>query len=177
VPEERNGHAAVGTLTLAENALLSGYSRKALLAAGFVRSGAVTAFAADIIQRFGVKAGGAHAMASSLSGGNLQKFVVGREVLQNPAVLVAAQPTWGVDAGAAAAIHQAILDLAAAGAAVVIVSQDLDELLAITDRLAVINAGRLSRTLVTKDATIAEIGLLMGGLHDLSSTPAEPVHA
>ncbi len=177
VPEERNGHAAVGTLSLAENALLSGYSRKALLAGGFVRSGAVTAFAADIIQQFGVKAGGVQATASSLSGGNLQKFVVGREVLQNPAVLVAAQPTWGVDAGAAAAIHQAILDLAAAGAAVVIVSQDLDELLAITDRLAVINAGRLSRTLATKDATIAEIGLLMGGLHDMSAATPEALHA
>ena len=84
-------------------------------------------------------------MASSLSGGNLQKFVVGREILQTPGVLVAAQPTWGVDAGAAAAIHQALVDLAANGTAVLVISQDLDELLSLTDRLAVINEGVLSR--------------------------------
>jgi simple sugar transport system ATP-binding protein len=92
-------------------------------------------------------------------------------------VLIAAQPTWGVDAGAAAAIHQALLDLAAHGVAVLVVSQDLDELLALTDRLAVINVGRLSRPLVTAEASVEEIGLLMGGLHDLpDETPTIDQH-
>jgi simple sugar transport system ATP-binding protein len=167
IPEERNGHAAVPDLTLAENALLSAFDRRALLTNGVIRHGRATSFAAEVIDRFSVKATGPEARASSLSGGNLQKFVVGREILQAPAVLLAAQPTWGVDAGAAAAIHQALLDLASHGVAVLVVSQDLDELLALTDRLAVINGGRLSRPLVTAEASIEEIGLLMGGLHDL----------
>ena len=106
-------------------------------------------------------------LARSLSGGNLQKFVVGREVLQNPGVLVVSQPTWGVDAGAAAAIHQALITLAANGAAVLVISQDLDELLMLTDRLAVINVGVLSDPLVTASASVEEIGLLMGGAHGM----------
>ena len=94
--------------------------------------------------------------------------MVGREILQKPTVLVVSQPTWGVDAGAAATIHQALADLAAEGVAVVVVSQDLDELLAITDRLAVINVGVLSQAMVTRDASVEEIGLLMGGVHGLA---------
>ena len=87
---------------------------------------------------------GPEATAGSLSGGNLQKYIMGREILQQPGVLVVSQPTWGVDAGAAAAIHQALVDLAAAGSAIVVISQDLDELLSLCDTLAVINEGRLS---------------------------------
>ena len=167
IPEERNGHAAIPDLTLAENALLSAFDRRALLTNGIIRYARATSFAAEVIERFSVKTTGPDARASSLSGGNLQKFVVGREILQAPNVLIAAQPTWGVDAGAAAAIHQALIDLAGHGVAVLVVSQDLDELIALTDRLAVINGGRLSRPLVTGEATLEEIGLLMGGLHDL----------
>jgi len=101
--------------------------------------------------------------AASLSGGNLQKFIVGREILRNPVVLVVSQPTWGVDAGAAAVIRQALLDLAAGGAAVLVTSQDLDELAEITDRIAVMFHGRLSEPMVTADATREKLGLLMGG--------------
>ena len=125
------------------------------------------------VERFRVVTSGIEAAASSLSGGNLQKFIVGREILQTPGVLVASQPTWGVDAGAAAAIHQALSDLAANGAAVLVISQDLDELLTLTDRLAVINQGVLSRPLVTREASIEEIGLLMGGLHGAASEPPQ----
>jgi simple sugar transport system ATP-binding protein len=90
---------------------------------------------------------------------------MGREILQKPTVLVVSQPTWGVDAGAAAAIHQAIVDLAATGSAIVVISQDLDELLSLCDTIAVINEGRLSKAIAVKDADIEEIGLLMGGIH------------
>ena len=176
IPEERNGHAAITDLTLAENALLSAFDRRALLTNGIIRYARATSFAAEVIDRFSVKATGPEARASSLSGGNLQKFVVGREILQAPNVLIAAQPTWGVDAGAAAAIHQALIDLAGHGVAVLVVSQDLDELIALTDRLAVINGGRLSRPLVTADATLEEIGLLMGGLHDLPDAVPAVAH-
>ena len=98
--------------------------------------------------------------------------IVGREILQTPGVLVVSQPTWGVDAGAAATIHQALADLASGGTAVLVISQDLDELLAITDRLAVINVGVLSKSLVTADASVDEIGLLMGGVHGMEAEPA-----
>ena len=171
VPEEREGHGAVTDMTLIDNAMLSGYRRMGLTASGFIRRRAATGFAQAVLERFRVVASSLEAAASSLSGGNLQKFIVGREILQTPGVLVAAQPTWGVDAGAAAAIHQALIDLAANGAAVLVISQDLDELLTLTDRLAVINQGVLSRSLVTHEASIEEIGLLMGGLHGLEREP------
>jgi simple sugar transport system ATP-binding protein len=158
-------------MTLVENATLSGYRRMRLLASGFFRGSAATRYAKSVVERFRVVASGVEAAASSLSGGNLQKFIVGREILQSPGVLVAGQPTWGVDAGAAAAIHQALIDLAANGAAVLVISQDLDELLTLTDRLAVINEGVLSPPLVTHEASVEQIGLLMGGLHGLERVP------
>ncbi|HEY2890101.1 MAG TPA: ABC transporter ATP-binding protein, partial [Dongiaceae bacterium] len=105
------------------------------------------------------------AQARSLSGGTLQKFIVGREIMQQPGVLVVSQPTWGVDAGASAAIQQALLDLAAAGAAVLVISQDLDEIFSICDRVAVIAGGRLSPARPVGQVTIEEIGLMMGGTH------------
>jgi len=168
VPEERNGHAAVPGMTLVENAVLSGHHRMGLVSSLFVRAGAAARFAGEVVRAFDVRTPGTDVAAGSLSGGNLQKFVVGREILQNPTVLVVSQPTWGVDAGAAATIHQALADLAAEGVAVVVVSQDLDELLAITDRLAVINVGVLSSAMVTREASVEEIGLLMGGVHGLA---------
>jgi simple sugar transport system ATP-binding protein len=169
VPEERNGHGAVATMSLAENGLLSGHLRGALVRLGIVDRRRTHAFADRVIQRFDVRTTGAKAVARSLSGGNLQKFVVGREVLLDPSVLVISQPTWGVDAGAALAIHEAIIALAAAGAAVVIISQDLDEIFLLADRIAVIAAGRLSAPIPVGEATIEQIGLLMGGV----SAPGE----
>ncbi|MEZ5847827.1 MAG: ABC transporter ATP-binding protein [Geminicoccaceae bacterium] len=168
VPEERNGHAAVPEMSLSENTLLSARQRKRLAGGGFLRMRAARGFARSVIERFDVRTTGPEAAAKSLSGGNLQKFVVGREVLQDPGILVVSQPTWGVDASAAAAIHQALIDLAAAGAAVLVISQDLDELLTLSDRLAVINLGRLSEPLETAGASLDEIGLLMGGLHGMA---------
>ena len=172
VPEERHGHGAVPAMTLVENAVLSGHHRMELLASIFIKGAEAGAFAEKVVDDFDVRTPGVAASAGSLSGGNLQKFIVGREILQAPGVLVASQPTWGVDAGAAAAIHQALIDLAGAGTAVLVISQDLDELLAISDRLAVINVGVLSEPLVTAEASVEEIGLLMGGIHGLDAQPA-----
>ena len=97
----------------------------------------------------------------------MQKFVIGREVLQGPRVLVVNQPTWGVDASAAAAIRQALLDLAAEGAGIVVISQDLDELLEISDRFAALNGGALGEAVPTSSLTMEQIGLMLGGAHDL----------
>ena len=181
VPEERNGHGAVTTMTLAENAFLSGRLRAALVRLGIINQKRTAAFAADIIKRFDVRTTGPKAEARSLSGGNLQKFLVGREVLQDPSVLVINQPTWGVDAGAALAIHEAIMALAQAGTAVIIISQDLDEIFVLADRIAVIAGGRVSTPVLTREATVESIGRLMGG-DTGTGAPAtepkpEPVHA
>jgi simple sugar transport system ATP-binding protein len=101
--------------------------------------------------------------AAALSGGNLQKFIIGRELDRRPAVMVVNQPTWGVDAGAAARIRQALIDLARAGSAVLVISQDLDELFEISDAIAVMHNGAMSQPLPRAEATLEKIGLLMGG--------------
>ncbi|WP_114965928.1 ABC transporter ATP-binding protein [Alkalilacustris brevis] len=166
-PEERLGHAAAPDMSLTENALLTGASRERLVSSGFIRWGRARAFARRIIQEFDVRTPGPATPARALSGGNLQKFVIGREVLQRPDVLVVNQPTWGVDAKAAAAIRQALMDLAAQGAAVVVISQDLDELMEIADRFAALNAGRLSPPRDMRELSLEAIGLMLGGAHDM----------
>jgi simple sugar transport system ATP-binding protein len=166
VPEERNGHGAVGPLALDENAFLSAYRSRHLTRWGLINGGRMRDFANRIIQAFDVRCRGVQSEARALSGGNLQKFIVGREILQQPDLLVVAQPTWGVDAGAAAAIHRALIELAGQGAAIVVVSQDLDEILAICHRIAVINLGRLSPPRLVEAVSVEEIGLLMGGIHE-----------
>ena len=181
VPEERNGHAAVPDFTLSDNSILTARDRLGMVKLGMISSSAAKTYAGEVITAFAVKALGPGSTAGSLSGGNLQKYIMGREIMQKPAVLVVSQPTWGVDAGAAAAIHQALVDLAAAGSAIVVISQDLDELLSLCDTLAVINEGRLSKPMNVSDADIEEIGLLMGGVHgDPAATASinlETVHA
>lgn len=172
-PEERNGHAAAGDMSLVENAILTGAIRKGLTAKGFLRWGKARAFADEIIADFDVRTPSSANPAGSLSGGNLQKFVIGREILQAPVVLVVNQPTWGVDAAAAASIRQALLDLAAKGAAVIVISQDLDELMEISDHFAALNEGRLSEPRPANGLTVDEIGLMLGGAHDMEVSHVE----
>ena len=166
-PEERLGHAAVPDMSLTENGILTAVRREGLAGSGFLRWGRARGFAEKVIGAFDVRTPGAGSTARSLSGGNLQKFVVGREILQRPEVLVVNQPTWGVDAAAAAAIRQALLDLAGEGAAIVAISQDLDELMEIADRFAALNEGRLSEPRPTAGLTVEQIGLMMGGAHGM----------
>lgn len=166
VPEERLDQGAVPEMSLAENGFLSGHDRARLLRGSLLDLGRIRGFAARIVADYSVIASGPAARARSLSGGNLQKFIVGREILQEPEVLIAAHPTWGIDAGAAAAVQQALIDLARRGAAVLVVSQDLDELFAISDRLAAICEGRLSAVRPTAETTVEQAGLLMGGMFD-----------
>jgi general nucleoside transport system ATP-binding protein len=164
VPEERLGRGAVPTLSLAQNTLLT--RTRALGAGGWIRVGDVTALAESLIRRFNVKAGGPDSAAKSLSGGNLQKFIVGREIDAEPKLLVVSQPTWGVDVGAAAQIRGELLALRDAGCAVLVVSEELDELFEICDRLVVIARGRVSPSVPTAAATVERIGEWMSGLWD-----------
>jgi simple sugar transport system ATP-binding protein len=173
VPEERLGRGAVPALGLDLNTLLThdiGLTRH-----GLISQAAITQLAQGIIERFGVKAAGPAAPAKSLSGGNLQKFIVGREVVKSPQVFVVSQPTWGVDVGAAAQIRQEIVALRDAGSAVLVVSEELEELFEICDALYVVANGRLSARIAVRDATIEQIGELMGGAQDRGAS-AEAQH-
>ena len=172
-PEERLGHAAAPDMSLTENAVLTGRIRKGLDKNGFVDWASASDFAEEIIKAFDVRTLGPDVPARALSGGNLQKFVIGREILQDPWVLIVNQPTWGVDASAAAAIRQALLDIAQSGAAVVVISQDLDELLEVSDSFCALNEGRLSEPKQARGLTMEEIGLMLGGAHDLQSSAHE----
>ncbi len=162
-PEERLGHAAAASMTLSENAYLTGRTRQRMDWRGFMKARVIDNFARAIVAKFDVRTPGITTMAGALSGGNLQKFVIGREILQRPKVLVVNQPTWGVDAHAAATIRTALRDLAAEGTGILIISQDLDELMEISDTFAVLEGGRLSDVSRTGSLTVDEIGLMMGG--------------
>jgi general nucleoside transport system ATP-binding protein len=168
VPEERLGRGAVPSLALAHNLLLT--RTDAVGRSGWIDVKGLRAQAQDVIRRYNVKAGGPDAAARSLSGGNLQKFIVGREIDANPKLLVISQPTWGVDVGAAAQIRGEILALSEAGCAVLVVSEELEELFEVSDRLHVIAKGRLSPPLARGEATVEKIGAWMSGLWD---APAE----
>jgi simple sugar transport system ATP-binding protein len=162
VPEDRLGRGAVATMSLSLNALLTG-SDDDLVSHGLIRFPAVKAFAQSIVTTYDVRCSGVEAEARSLSGGNLQKFIVGREIKLNPKVLIVAQPTWGLDVGAAAAIRQKLLDIAASGVAILVISEELDELLEIADRLHVMFRGRLSDSIPARGASVDRIGLAMTG--------------
>ncbi len=173
VPEERLGHGAVPEMTLWENGFLSGSKSMELVSSGFIKVPDSVLYATNIVEEFNVKTPGVEHTAASLSGGNLQKFIFGREILQSPGVFIALQPTWGVDAGSAASIRQALLDLAANNAAVLVISQDLEELFETSDQLSVICEGRLSEARPTDQLTVEEIGLLMAGIDVSSHAGAE----
>jgi len=162
VPEERLGRGAVPTLSLAANTLLT--RTGAVRGSGWINTGEVLSLAQHIIRRFNVKAGGPQSAAKSLSGGNLQKFIVGREIDANPKLLIVSQPTWGVDVGAAAQIRGELLGLRDQGCALLVVSEELDELFEICDRLIVIAQGRVSPSVPTAQATVETIGEWMSGL-------------
>ena len=164
VPEDRLGRGAVASMPLSDNCLLTAH-RAAMVRYGLVLSHRVRAFAERCVRDFDVRCSGVDAEARSLSGGNLQKFIVGREILQTPRVLIAAQPTWGVDVGAAVAIRQALVDLRNDGVAILLISEDLEELFEISDRVAVIAGGRLSPGKATADTDMEEVGLLMGSTY------------
>ena len=177
VPAERLGHGAVPELSLADNALLTAF-QQGLVSNGLIQRGKVEMLAQEIIRRFGVKTPDTQTAARSLSGGNLQKFILGREILQQPKLLVAAHPTWGVDVGAAATIHRALIALRDAGAAILVISEDLDELFQICDRLGALCSGRLSPLRATVDTRLSDVGGWMAGQFDAadSQTPS-PAHS
>ncbi|WP_236042456.1 ABC transporter ATP-binding protein [Roseibium aggregatum] len=164
VPEERLGHGAVPGMLLSQNVVLTRHATSDGLSwGGLVSLPKAVSIQERIKRDFDVRMSHDNPEARSLSGGNLQKFVVGRELDRKPGLLVVDQPTWGVDAGAAALIRQALIDLARSGSAVLAISQDLDEIFEIADRIAVISRGYLSEAEPAEKMTRERVGLLMAG--------------
>ncbi|CAB1221650.1 ABC transporter ATP-binding protein [Acinetobacter bouvetii] len=171
VPEERLGRGAVPNMSLSQNAFLTAF-RQGLSRFGLINFEKTKAFAVHCIEKFNVKAAGPQAEARSLSGGNLQKFIVGREILQNPKVLIVSQPTWGVDIGASMFIRQTLIDLSRQGVAILVISEELEELFEISDQLCVLASGKLSEPIATHSTNAEEIGLLMAGIKNNAATQA-----
>ena len=174
VPEERLGRGAVPPLSLSRNALLTAH-RHGMKNWGLVRYGKARDYAEECVARFDVRGGGAKTNARALSGGNLQKFIVGREIMLKPKVMVVAQPTWGVDVGAAAVLRQALLDLSRTGVGILVVSEELEELFEICDTIAVLAQGRLSPAQPKTSLNAESVGLQMAGL--FPKTPISAPHA
>ena len=171
VPEERLGHGAVPGFTLSQNVILTRHATdETLVQSGLMKADGAVRMSERVIASYDVRKGKPNPEARALSGGNLQKFVMGRELDRKPGILVVNQPTWGVDAGAAATIRQALVDLARQGSAVLVISQDLDEIFEIADRIAVISRGELSDARPASEMTAEKIGLLMAGAHERKET-------
>lgn len=167
VPEERLGHGAVPEFDLSDNVVLTRHDTgDKIISSGILKKSSALNIQQRISKEYDVRKAGPDPEARSLSGGNLQKFVVGRELDRKPKLLIVNQPTWGVDAGAAALIRQALIDLAASGSGVLVISQDLDEIFEISDRIAVISRGQLSKPLPAAQMTLEKIGLMMAGSHE-----------
>jgi general nucleoside transport system ATP-binding protein len=167
VAEERLGHGAVPNMQLSSNTILTRHAwDRDISSSGLIKMRAANDTKERIVKDYDVRKGKADPEARALSGGNLQKFVMGRELDRKPGILIVNQPTWGVDAGAAAAIRQALIDLARQGSAVLVISQDLDEIFEIADRIAVISRGQLSEAKPAGEMTREAIGLLMAGAHE-----------
>ena len=163
VPEDRLGHSAIPELSLSDNVLLSQYAGNTFSKWGIINKENIVTKTNNIIKDFNVVTTGSENYAGSLSGGNLQKFVIGREILTKPKLLIISHPTWGIDAGAELSIRQSLINLANNGTSIIVISQDIDELIEITNRLSVIYKGSLSEPLLTKNISIEKLGLLMGG--------------
>ncbi|MCS5592376.1 MAG: ABC transporter ATP-binding protein [Gammaproteobacteria bacterium] len=163
VPGERLGHGAVPELGLNENMLLSRPSASGMTNNGVINWQTVHTLVEQVINDFDVQTQSSKTLAKSLSGGNLQKFMVGRELIQQPDLLIIAQPTWGVDAGSENNIHQALITLAEQGTAILVISQDLDEVLTLCEQVHVLTEGNLSPPVNMQDNSLEEISQLMVG--------------
>ena len=167
IPEERTYHATVPNLTLSENTFLTyffKYNKSKNWMYNLLNNPQNSLDESkEIIRSHDVRCPNTDPLASQLSGGNLQKFILGRSLANNPKVAIFSQPTWGVDIGAASTIRQKLLDLSKNGKAVILISQDLEEIFQLSNKICVINHGVLSKIFPVKDVTAANVGLLMGG--------------
>lgn len=170
IPEDRTSAGVVGDMTVQENTILEAYWKKTFNRMGVLRFGAIAAYADDLSKRFDIRSGGPEVNARTMSGGNMQKLILARVLVEKPVVILANQPTWGLDVGATAFVHQQLIEASRNGAGVIVISEDLDELFQVADTLRVMYQGTLSSPIDPGATTAAELGLAMSGQRD-------PVHA
>jgi simple sugar transport system ATP-binding protein len=172
VPEERIRFGVVPNLFVYENAVLKQHYRRIFSRVLFLNFGSIRRHASGILEQFNVAAPSIDAPVKSLSGGNIQKLILGREISSAPTLLVAAHPTYGLDVGATEYIRRQLLDRREEGLAVLLVSEDLEEIFELCDRIAVIYEGRLVGVLEAAQARAEEVGLMMAGASSVASTGA-----
>jgi simple sugar transport system ATP-binding protein len=163
IPEDRHHEGVVGSLSIAENLVIETLDDVRIQRWGFLRRKGMRELARDAIKAFDIRCPGPDAPVRLLSGGNMQKVILARELGREPGLVIANQPTRGLDVGATAEVHRRLLEARARGAGVILVSEDLDELLALSDRVAVITEGRLSPAEPVESLTLERLGLLMAG--------------
>jgi simple sugar transport system ATP-binding protein len=163
VPEDRLGTGVAAGLSIAENSVLKSYRHRGISHGPILDWGMIREVARDLIRRYGVATPGPNLRARDLSGGNLQKLILGREFSSTPKVLIAASPTRGLDVGAIETVHAYLRQAAESGVAVLLISEDLDEIRALADRIVVLYEGELTGEFDPGTATVEEIGLAMAG--------------
>jgi simple sugar transport system ATP-binding protein len=178
IPEERMKDGMIQEFSVAENIVLRDHHKPPFSSRGFLSLRAIADYATDLIAKFQVKTPSRDTPAKSLSGGNIQKVVLSRELSREPRVLVAAQPTRGLDIGATEYVHARLLEQRQKGTAILLISEDLDEILGLSDRIAVIYEGQIMGVVDGEEATPEQLGLLMAGVEgepqaqDAPSMPA-----
>ena len=172
VPEERMRHGAVGEMSVSENLMLVDYHKPPFARGGLLQFGIIAERCWELVRRFTVKTPALSTETSHLSGGNIQKVVIAREFSADADVLVVAQPTRGIDIGAAEYVHERLLEKRAAGAAILLITEDLDEALQLSDRVVVLFEGQAMCDLPRTEATTDRVGLLMTGVSEGASASA-----
>jgi simple sugar transport system ATP-binding protein len=172
IPEERMRDGMIKDFTIAENMVLREHHKPPYSKNGFLNLRGIAAHADQLIERFRVKTPSRDTFAKNLSGGNIQKVVLAREISRNPRAIVAAQPTRGLDIGATEYVREQLIEQRNKGAAVMLISEDLDEILALSDRIAVVYEGQIMDIVPREHATPENLGLLMAGVHPEDAAPA-----
>ncbi|MEX2143721.1 MAG: ABC transporter ATP-binding protein [Anaerolineales bacterium] len=165
IPEERMRDGMIKEFTVSENFILREHHKPPFSRNGFLNLGNISQNADKLINLFQVKTPSRETPAKSLSGGNIQKMVLARELARQPRAIIAAQPTRGLDIGATEYVRALLLEQRVAGAAILLISEDLDEILALSDRIAVLYEGQIMDILPRAEATVEKLGLLMAGVH------------
>ena len=174
IPEDRHAEGLVGDMNVWENVIAERRNRPAFSRWGFLRRSKARAHAADLVRDFEVRCPSVDATVRQLSGGNMQKLILGRALALHPGLILANQPTRGLDIGAVAYVHQRLLEARDGGAAILLISEDLDEILALSDRVAVIHAGHLTPARPRAEVTVSGLGLLMAGAGDPDAGSPHP---
>jgi simple sugar transport system ATP-binding protein len=173
IPEERMRDGMINDFTIAENMILREHHKMPYSRRGFLNLRDISKHAEDLIKQFHVKTPSQETHARNLSGGNIQKVVLAREISRNPRAIIAAQPTRGLDIGATEYVREQLLVERRKGAAIMLISEDLDEILALSDRIAVIYEGQIMDIVPRADATPEKLGLLMAGVHPEDAVVAQ----